>query len=107
MDLTNITMTNFQQFLFTLVSIIGSILILAGYIKKWLGADIKEMDKQHTMDFLVQQFARADRHELSPIERLRIKDRYDHYVKKPEEGGLGGNSYIKEEYQRLKDAGKL
>lgn len=101
------TITNFQQLLLTIISIIGSLTILAGYIKKWLGADIKELDKQTTMDFLIMEFARAERHELTDAEKIHLKERYDHYITDPEKGGLGGNSYIKEEYQRLKDEGRL
>lgn len=105
--LEQITITNFEQLLVTLVSIIVSIGFLYTRIKAWIQTFIKEVDKQQTMDFLVLEFARADRHELTQIEKLRIKDRYDHYIKKPEEGGLGGNSYIKEEYERLKTNGRL
>lgn len=98
----NITITNFEQLLVTIVSIIGSLMILAKYIKTWLGTDIKILDKQQTMDFLITEFARAERHELTEAEKLHLKQRYDHYIADPEKGGLGGNSYIKEEYERLK-----
>lgn len=103
----NITITNFEQLLVTIVSIIGSLMILAKYIKTWLGTDIKALDKQQTMDFLIMEFARAERHELTEAEKLHLKQRYDHYITDPEKGGLGGNSYIKEEYERLKGEGRL
>ena len=101
------TITNFEQLLATIVSIIVSLGILAGYIKKWLGTDIRALDKQNTMDFLIMEFARAERHELTDAERIHLKERYDHYVNDPEKGGLGGNSYIKEEYERLKKEGRI
>lgn len=103
----NITITNFQQLLVTLVSIIGSLIILAKYIKTWLGADIKALDKQATMDFLIMEFARAERHPLGEAEKVHLKKRYDHYITPMEKGGLDGNSYIKEEYERLVKEGKL
>lgn len=103
----DITITNFQQLLVTLVSIIGSLIILAGYIKRWLNADIRELDKRLTMDFLIMEFARAERHPLGEVEKVHVKKCYDHYIKKEEEGGLGGNSYIKEEYERLVKEGRL
>lgn len=103
----NFTITNFQQLLLTIVSIIGSLIVLAGYIKKWLGADIKQLDKQQTMDFLIMEFARAERHDLTEGEKIHLKKRYDHYVTEPEKGGLGGNSYIKEEYEKLKQNGRI
>lgn len=103
----NITITNFQQLLVTLVSIIGSLIVLARYIKTWLGADIKELDKQQTMDFLIMEFARAERHPLGEAEKVHVKKRYDHYITPKEKGGLDGNSYIREEYERLVKEGKL
>lgn len=96
-------MTNLESFLAQLVSIIASISFLYFQVKKWTVAQ----DKENTKDFLVIEFARADRHELSIAEKLRIKERYDHYVLEPEKGGLGGNSYIKEEYTRLKAEKKI
>lgn len=102
-----ITITNFEQLLATLVSIVISIGFLYTKIKAWIQKLLLELDKRQSVDFLAVEFARADRHELTQIERIRIKDRYDHYIKKPEDGGLGGNSYIKEEYERLKGEGKL
>ena len=96
-------MTNFESFLAQLASIIASMSFLYFQIKKWLIAQ----NKESTKDFLVIEFARADRRELTSAEKIRIKERYDYYIKKPEDGGLGGNSYIKEEYAKLKEEGKL
>lgn len=101
------TITNFEQLLATIVSIVISLGFIYTRIKSWINSMTLTLDKQQTMDFLVLEFARADRHELTQVERLRIKERFDHYTTKVEDGGLGGNSYIKEEYQRLKDAGKI
>lgn len=103
----DITITNFETLIITLASFIGAVIYIVKQFKAWLGKDIKEIEKQQTMDFLVLEFARADRHELTEIEKLRIKDRYDHYVAKKDDGGLGGNSYIKDEYERLKDADRI
>ena len=103
----DITITNFEQFLATLVSIFVSLAFFGNRIKAWLDHYHRERDIEHTKDFLVIQFSRAERHPLSAIELLRVKERYDHYIKPVDEGGLGGNSYIKEEYERLKGEGKL
>ena len=102
-----LTITNFEQLLATIVSIVMSLGFLYIKIKSWIGSMTMEMDKQQTKDFLVLEFARADRHELTQVEKLRIKERFDHYTAKKEDGGLGGNSYIKEEYQRLLDCKKI
>lgn len=96
-------MTNLESTLTQLVSIITAFGFLYYKIKQWS----KQTDKESTKDFLVLEFARADRHELTPVEKIRLKERYDHYTKKPEEGGLGGNSYIKEEYDRLKEQNRI
>lgn len=101
------TITNFEQLLATVVSIVVSLGFLYTKIKLWITNMTMQMDKQQTKDFLVLEFARADRHELTQVEKLRVKERFDHYVAKKEEGGLGGNSYIKEEYERLKNAERL
>lgn len=102
-----LTITNFEQLLATLVSIVVSLGFFANRIKAWLDKYNLARDKEQTKDFLVIEFARAERHPLGAAECLRVKERYDHYIKKPEEGGLGGNSYIKEEYERLKEEKKL
>lgn len=102
-----ITITNFEQLLATLVSIIVSIGFLYAKFKAWMNRFVNEIDKEQTKDFLVLEFARADRHELTQVEKMRVKERYDHYTKKPEEGGLGGNSYIREEYDRLQKGGRI
>lgn len=96
-------MTNLESTLTQLVSIITAFGFLYYKIKQWA----KDTDKESTKDFLVLEFARADRHELTAVEKIRVSERYDHYTKKPEDGGLGGNSYIKEEYARLKEQNKL
>ena len=101
------TITNLEQLLATIVSIIVSLGFLATKIRTWLKADMKELDKQVTMDFLIMEFARARRHELTEAEKIHLKQRYDHYTEEPDKGGLGGNSYIKEEYQELKDKEKI
>lgn len=105
--LDEITITNFEATVITLASFIGAVIYLVKQFKTWLSKDIKELEKQQTMDFLVTEFARAKRHELTEVEKLRIKDRYDHYIAKPEDGGLGGNSYIKDAYNELVKTKKI
>ena len=61
--------------------------------------NLKKIDKEQCKSFLTQCF-NAD-HELSETERQRVYEVYQHYRE------LGGNSYIKEEFERLQDEGKL
>ena len=120
-----LTLSDIQSDLILVVGIITALGFLTSKLKEWLHNDIEEeikplaekaemvakaakaLDEQQTKDFLVTEFARAERHELTDAERIHIKKRYDHYVKKPEEGGLGGNSYIKETYDKLQGEGRL
>ena len=72
-----------------------------------LGKLIRASDKMQTMHFLITEFARAERHELSEIEELHVKTAYDHYKAKEVDGGCEGNSYVTEYYERLKKEGRL
>ena len=61
--------------------------------------NLVEIDKEQCKSFLTQCF-NAD-HELSETERQRVYEVYQHYRE------LGGNSYIKEEFERMQGEGKL
>lgn len=61
--------------------------------------NLTKIDKEQCKSFLTQNL-NAD-HELSEIEKQRIYEVYQHYR------DLGGNSYIKEEFERMQDEGKL
>ncbi|AAV30182.1 hypothetical protein X813_gp20 [Lactobacillus phage LL-Ku] len=62
-------------------------------------ANINKIDKEQCKSFLTQ-YLNADR-ELRGTEKQRIYEVYQHYRE------LGGNSYIKEEFERMRDEGKL
>lgn len=61
--------------------------------------NLNKIDKEQCKSFLTQCF-NAD-HELSETERQRVYEVYQHYRE------LGGNSYIKEEFEKMQDEGKL
>lgn len=61
--------------------------------------NLTKIDKEQCKSFLTQNL-NAD-HELSETEKQRIYEVYQHYRE------LGGNSYIKEEFERMQDEGKL
>lgn len=95
--------------------------IILGNLKKWLMATltekfgaiekrfddlterIDEVDINSTKNFLVRFLADAERHggEVDPIALERFYEQYDHYLKS------GGNSYIREKVNKLKQEGKL
>lgn len=62
-------------------------------------ANINKIDKEQCKSFLTQ-YLNVDR-DLKETEKQRIYEVYQHYIE------LGGNSYIKEEFERMQDEGKL
>lgn len=61
--------------------------------------NINKIDKEQCKSFLTQ-YLNTDR-DLKETEKQRIYEVYQHYRE------LGGNSYIKEEFERMQDEGKL
>lgn len=62
-------------------------------------SNLTKIDKEQCKSFLTQNL-NSD-HELSETERQRVYEVYQHYRE------LGGNSYIKEEFEKMQDEGKL
>lgn len=62
-------------------------------------ANINKADKEQCKSFLTQ-YLNVDR-DLKETEKQRIYEVYQHYRE------LGGNSYIKEEFERMQDKGKI
>lgn len=62
-------------------------------------ANINKIDREQCKSFLTQYL--NVNHELKETEKQRIYEVYQHYRE------LGGNSYIKEEFERMQDEGKL
>lgn len=69
---------------------------------------ISEVDKNATKNYLVQVIADIDRNgKIDGASRVRFYEQYEHYSKPKKDGGLGENSYIHDEVERLKKEGKL
>lgn len=65
-------------------------------------AAISRVDMENCKNFLVSFLSRLERGEqIDEIERERFFEQYEHYSQ------LGGNSYIQNKVQRLKNGGKL
>ena len=60
---------------------------------------LDDIDKEQCKNYLIQCF-HEDR-ELSEFEKQRVHEVYQHYRE------LGGNSYIKEEFEHMQDEGKF
>ena len=103
-----------------LVGLIGSISFLHSKLKTWVSDALKdqletidrrfnEMEKEIAIldietckDFLFRFLADVEQGaEVSEIEIERFYKQYQHYIK------IGGNSYIRHKYEKLKAEGKL
>lgn len=69
---------------------------------------IDEVDKNSTKNYLVSVISQVDRDGyIDAASKIRFYEQYEHYTKPVKEGGLGGNTYIHDEVERLKKEGKL
>ena len=69
---------------------------------------IDTVDMNATKNYLVQMIAEIDRNGyIDDVNKVRFFEQYEHYTKPKDQGGLGGNSYIRHEVERLQKAGKL
>ena len=62
---------------------------------------IDNVDLNSTKNFLVRCIADLDKEGMDAVTRMRFYEQFEHYQK------LGGNSYIRDEVERLKKEGKL
>ena len=64
---------------------------------------IDKVDKNATMNYIVRCFNDIDNDcPLDSASKMRLKEQYEHYIT-----DLKGNTYIHDEYERLKKEGKL
>lgn len=64
----------------------------------------KKLDQQELnrcQDFVVDVLSEAKRHDLDEVVKMRLHEDYKRYSE------LGGNSYVHNEFEKLKKAGKL
>lgn len=120
-SMENITLGQISVALLFIIGLIGSMCTLANYLKKvlektfrptndkidkmekTLSSKIDKVDKNATMNYIVRCFNDVDRGiSLDSASKMRLKDQYEHYVR-----DLNGNTYIHDEYERLKKEGKL
>lgn len=103
-----------------IAALISGLAIINSHLKKWLRAmlreefdgiktDIKDLDAkidradlESCKNYLVASISDLKRGQaFNEVEKLRFKEELEHYKSK------GGNSYIKDEVERLKTEGKL
>ena len=110
----NITLGQISNLMVWVLGFGGSTIAIITAIKKAVASAFKpinskidNVDMNSTKNFLVRCIADIDRNGIDDVTRLRFYEQYEHYSKPKSEGGLGGNSYIKDEVERLKKEGKL
>lgn len=93
---------NLNQNLVTIVSIITSTTFLAALVMRWLKKEIDAVFVQLAKNFIIRTLSKIEEgHKLSEIELEGLKDVYGQYIKR------GGNTYVKERYEKDKALGLL
>ena len=73
-----------------------------------LTTKLEDVEISATKNYLVQTIAEIDHNGyIDGASKLRFYEQYQRYSTPKERGGLGQNSYIHDEVERLKKAGKL
>lgn len=106
----NITLGQLQGVFIFIIALGGSVMTLTKSvsiaIKKGLqpiNDNIEAVDRNATMNYLVARIEDIDNgKKLEGVSKKRFVDEYEHYIK-----DLKGNTYIHDEYERLKKEGKL
>lgn len=106
--MNDITLGQISNIMLWVIGFGTATFIIIGAVKKAIASAFRPIDKKidnvdlnSTKNFLVRCIADMDRHEIDSVTRMRFYEQYEHYQK------LGGNSYIKDEVERLKKEGKL
>lgn len=109
----NITVGQIGVGLTFIVGLISSILYLKNQLKNWVSEALKdqleglsekidEVDMNATKNFLVARLSDIEQdNPMNEIEAERFWEQYEHYH------SIGGNSYIDQKVEKLKQKGKL
>lgn len=108
--MNEITLGQIQNLMTWVTGFVGGIWIIVKAVQKAIEKGFKpvnekidRVDKNSTMNYLVEVMDKVDSgHKLEGVARKRFFDEYEHYTE-----DLDGNTYVKEEYERLKKEGKL
>ena len=108
--MSEITLGQIESLLVWIGGFIGAVSVIVVAVKKAVSTGLKpimdkidKVDKNATMNYLVARMDEIDKgHKLEGVPRKRFMDEYQHYTE-----DLKGNTYIKEDYERLKREGKI
>ena len=104
-----ITIGQIQNWMLFIIAFVGAIVTIVKAVKSAIkqafepmNKRMDEIDMNATKNYLVQTLADIDRNGyIDGVQKARFYEQYEHYQK------LGGNSYIKDDFERLKRANKL
>jgi hypothetical protein len=107
--MNEITLGQIQNWMVFLIAFIGAIFTIVKAVKNAISQAFEpinkrmdEIDMNATKNFLVQSLTDIDRNGfVDGVSKARLYEQYEHYQK------LGGNSYIKDEFDRLKKQNKI
>ena len=108
--MSEITLGQIESLMVWATGFVGGLWIIVKAVQKAIDKGFKpvydkidKVDKNSTMNYLVEVMDKVDKgHKLEGVARKRFFDEYEHYT-----DDLDGNTYVKEEYDRLKKEGKL
>lgn len=111
----NLTLGQIRDYMLWIIAFVGATATIIKAVRKAIDTGFKpindkidNVDMNATKNYLVQQIAEIDRNGcIDPVSKVRFYEQYEHYSKPKNEGGLGGNTYIKDEVERLKREKKL
>lgn len=97
-----ITLGEIAKALAFIVALGGSVTSIILGVRKVIKKLLEPLILDQCKDFLVQTLSESERGTaLTEMEKLRLAERFETYTK------MGGNSYIKDWYNRLKNDGKI
>ena len=112
--MNDITLGQISDLMVWVIGFGGSTFAIITAVKKAISKSFEPINKKidtvdmnATKNFLVRCIADIDKNGIDDVTKVRFYEQYEHYIKPKKEGGLGGNSYIKSEVERLKKEGKL
>lgn len=106
----NITIGQLRDLALWLIGFCGATATIVTAVKKAIAKGfepidkkIEKVDKNATMNYLVARLDEIDKGtKLDGVSKKRFYEEYEHYTK-----DLKGNTYIHEEFERLKREGKI
>lgn len=107
--MNEITLGQIQTWMVFGIGFVGAIVTIVKAVKtavnqafEPINKRMDEIDMNATKNYLVQTLTDIDRNGfVDGVSKARLYEQYEHYQK------LGGNSYIKDEFDRLKKQNKI